>query len=320
MHESVLVDDVLGLLQPCSGGVYVDGTIGGGGHALAILRAAGQKAFLLGIDRDTEALERSRKRLSSVVEQVRLVHGAYADVSDIVRSCGIEKVDGIVLDVGVSSDQLDTPQRGFSFQAEGPLDMRMNTSGGQTAADLVNSLSGADLYRLIRNFGEERSARRIAKAIVDTRVQSPIMTTTRLAELVSGVVGGRKGRLHPATKTFQALRIAVNDELGQLARGVEGALSVLKDGGRLVVISFHRLEDRIVKQFAREHQGKWMALAQGGEEWRGTMPPVKTLTKKPIAPGECEVARNARSRSARLRAVERQAQPVDRKGRRKGEV
>jgi 16S rRNA (cytosine1402-N4)-methyltransferase len=219
---------------------------------------------------------------------------------------GIGQLDGILLDLGVSSNQLDEADRGFSFQQAGPLDMRMNRSEGPTAADLVNTLSREELARVFRDYGEERSAWRIAGAIVQAREEEPFTTTGRLAEVISAEVGGRRGgRLHPATRVFQALRIAVNDEIGSLERGLQDGLDLLKAGGRLAVISFHSLEDRPVKQFFNRHAGRIEALQQGGERWVGELPRVKKITRKAIVATEQEVRENPRARSARLRVAER---------------
>jgi 16S rRNA (cytosine1402-N4)-methyltransferase len=219
-------------------------------------------------------------------------------------------VDGILLDIGLSSNQLDDPERGFSFMRDGPLDMRMNRGKARTAADLLNTLDEVDLVTLLRKYGEEPRARAIARRVVARRQETPFTRTTQLADLVMGVYGGRRGRIHPATQTFQALRIAVNGELEALERGLEAGLGLLSPGGRLVVISFHSLEDRIVKHFFAEHQGHWESLAEGGRTWVGSMPQVEVLTRRPVMASEEECLVNPRARSAKLRAAERKEQYV----------
>ena len=305
MHESILVNEVLELLQPRAGGVYVDGTVGSGGHAAAVLERMGGDGFLLGIDRDEEAIERSTRRLRRWKGHFRLVHGNYVDMAAIMQACDLPQANGVLLDLGVSSEQLDTPERGFSFNVDARLDMRMNQSQSNTAADLVNQLPEDELVQILREFGEEKKARVVARRIVAAREKQCLATTGQLAEIVSKAVGGRRGRIHPATRTFQALRIAVNGELDCLERGLDEALSVLSIGGRLAAISFHRLEDRRVKHFARDHAGRWESLPQGGAEWRGNTPPVRIVTRRPLVPGAEEILRNPRARSAKLRAMER---------------
>lgn len=307
MHEPVLVREVVELVNPRAGGVYIDGTLGGAGHARALLDRAQGAARLLGIDRDGAALALARTKLADRREACVLVHGNFTDMRTMAEAHGIGGADGIVLDFGVSSDQLDTPARGFSFNGDGPLDMRMDPSGGRTAADLVNTLSEDALADVLRTLGEEPRARNIARAIVRERQVSAIETTAQLADIVSRAVGGRRGRTHPATRTFQALRMVVNDELESIERGLETAIGLLNPGGRLVVISFHSLEDRAAKRCFVEHAGRWESLAAGGQAWRGREPRVRLLTRKPVRPGEDEVTLNPRARSAKLRAVERLA-------------
>jgi 16S rRNA (cytosine1402-N4)-methyltransferase len=287
-HVPVLLAEALELLAVRPGGTYVDGTVGLGGHAAALLRASSPDGRLLGLDRDGETLERARARLAEFGGRVRLEQGDYREIPE--RLAG-EKTDGILLDLGVSSAQLDDAGRGFSFQAEGPLDMRMDRSAGMTAADLVNRMRESELANLIYEFGEEPASRRIARAIVFARERQPIETTTGLADIVRRAAPRRRpGGLHPATRTFQALRIRVNRELEGLGEAFEGAARCLKPGGRLAVIAFHSLEDRAAKEAFR-------ALAARG---------FRVLTKKPVRPGEAEVRANPRARSARLRAVERE--------------
>jgi 16S rRNA (cytosine1402-N4)-methyltransferase len=287
-HVSVLLAEALELLAVRPGGTYVDGTVGLGGHAAAVLRASAPDGRLVGLDRDGETLARARARLAEFGGRARLEQGDYREIPE--RLAG-EEADGILLDLGVSSAQLDDAGRGFSFQSEGPLDMRMDRSGGTTAADLVNRMRERELADLIYECGEEPASRRIARAIVFARERKPIETTTELAEIVRRAAPRRRpGGLHPATRTFQALRIRVNRELEGLGEAFEGAARCLKPGGRLAVIAFHSLEDRAAKETFR-------ALAARG---------FRVLTKKPVRPGEAEVRANPRARSARLRAVLRE--------------
>jgi len=287
-HVPVLLAEALELLAVRTGGLYVDGTVGLGGHAAAVLRASAPDGRLLGLDRDGETLEHAKARLAEFGGRVRLEKGDYREIPERL---GSEKADGILLDLGISSAQLDDAGRGFSFQAEGPLDMRMDRSGGPTAADLVNRMRESDLARLLYDCGEEPASRRIARAIVFARERKPITTTTGLADIVRRAAPRRRpGGLHPATRTFQALRIRVNRELEGLGEAFEGAAGCLRPGGRLAVIAFHSLEDRAAKEAFR-------ALAARG---------FRVLTKKPVRPGEAEVRANPRARSARLRAVERE--------------
>lgn len=295
------------MLSPRPGGVYVDGTIGGGGHALGILQASSPDGILLGFDRDAEALAAASRRLSPFEGRVRLFHANFTHLSEILAEESIEAVDGMVLDLGVSSHQLDTPERGFSFQQDAPLDMRMDTASGMTAADLVNTLAEQELERIIRDFGEERWARRIAAAIVTKRREAPVLTTLQLAGIVSRAIPRAKweARLHPATRTFQAIRIAVNGELESLAKVLGDAVEALAPGGRLAVISFHSLEDRIVKTAFNELAQGCVCLKGVPRCVCGRVPVVKKLTGKPVTAGPGEIANNLRSRSAKLRAVEK---------------
>ena len=305
MHESVLIREAVELLNVKAGGRYVDGTLGGGGHSRAILEKAGPDGFLLGIDRDESALERAGAKLGELKRQARLVHGNFGDLRNLAEANGAGVVDGILLDIGISSDQLDEGERGFSFMKDGPLDMRMDVSGGCTAADLVNGLPEEELCSIIRDYGEERLARQVARAIVRERAVEPITRTGRLAAIVEKSVGGRRGRVHPATRTFQGLRIRVNGELDELERGLEGGLALLAPGGRMAVISFHSLEDRIVKRFFVRHAGRWESLQAGGRKWIGETPVVSLVTRKPVVATDEETAANPRARSAKLRVAEK---------------
>lgn len=304
-HTPVLVAETLELLAPARGGLFVDATVGLGGHAAALL-AAYPAARLLGIDRDPDALSRAAERLAPFGARVRLVEGDFHRLEELLGGEGIDRISGFLADLGVSSLQLDTPERGFSFRFDAPLDMRMGRRG-PSAADLVNSSSEGELETILREYGEERQARRIARAIVAARAEEPITTTAELKTLIDRVKGRapgeREGRVDPATRVFQALRIAVNRELAGLREAVEQAVRLLELDGRLVVISYHSLEDRIVKNTVRD-------LARGEIDQITGRPHAETqaievLTKKPLRPSEAEVASNPRARSARLRAARR---------------
>ena len=290
-HVPVLLEESMEALAVKPGGRYVDGTFGRGGHAREIARRGGE---VLGIDRDDEAV--------AAAGGMRVVRGRHGDVKEIANENGWQEVDGILLDLGVSSPQLDDAGRGFSFMREGPLDMRMDRSCGVSAADLVNGAGEAELERIFRELGEEPCARRIARAIAKRRGFS---TTTELADFVGRMAGGRRGAHHPATRVFQALRMAVNDELGELGRALEGGLQLLRPGGRFAVIAFESLSDRMVKRFFAAHVGRMRSLQQGGEEWVGELPRARAVTGRAVMAGRRERDLNPRSRSARLRAIER---------------
>jgi len=293
-HIPVLVEEVMAGLRCRSGGIYVDGTVGQGGLVARILDASGPSGIVIGIDRDEETLSMTRERLKHFTTRLKLIHGNFGDIRQHVRAAGVSCVDGIVFDLGLSSVQLNDTNRGFSFLAEGPLDMRMDRSGGATAAQLVEGLSEAELSNIIFQYGEERYARRIARSIVRTRERGPLRTTADLVSAIRGAVPAsyRHGRIHFATRSFQALRIAVNSELDVLATAFRDAADLLSPGGRLCIISFHSLEDRIAKQTIRD-------LSQGSE------PLLMKLTKKPMIASDHEVVANPRSRSAKLRIAER---------------
>ena len=305
-HLSVLPEEVIHFLAPEAGKTYLDGTLGGGGHAALILEKAPQ-AFLIGMDRDQEALFASGKRLSRFGQQVSLIHGDFAGMAAELGQRGITGLDGFILDLGVSSHQLDTKERGFSFQQDAPLDMRMDTSSGKTAADLLSELPEPELEKIISEYGEERWARRIAAFIVKERAVEPITTTFRLVDIIKGAVPKAKWdeRIHPATRTFQALRIAVNSELESLERGMRATLDLLKPGGRGVIISFHSLEDRIVKHIFREYAEGCTCPRQLPLCVCGKLPRVKLLTSRPVTATADEINQNPRARSAKLRAVEK---------------
>jgi 16S rRNA (cytosine1402-N4)-methyltransferase len=304
LHNTVMKEEALDLLQVRQGGRYIDGTVGLGGHTEAMLERSSPDGRVLGIDRDEKALKLASERLARFQSRVVLVHGNYADIVDIAESASFTGVDGVLLDLGVSSMQLDEGERGFSFMRDGPLDMRMDTSRGPTAADLVNTWSEPDLAGIIFRYGEEPASRRIAAAMVRERANAPITTPARLADIVARAKGGRHGRIHPATQTFQALRMAVNEELDGVRRGAEGALRVLRAGGRLAVISFHSLEDREVKHLFKRHEAREESLPQGGSRITGEFPRVRRINRKSVSAGPAEVRDNPRSRSARLRAVQ----------------
>ena len=297
-HVSVMLTEAVDALNVREGGVYVDGTLGRAGHTKEILRRGGK---VIGIDRDDDALK-AVEALS--VQGLKAVKGNHGDVAKILKNEGLEKVDGILLDLGVSSPQLDEGGRGFSFRADGPLDMRMDRTGGVTAADVVRDLDESGLTEIFRKYGEEPNARRIAKAIVKARDVSSIDTTLQLAEIVERTVG-RRGAHHPATRVFQALRMHVNDEMGELERALADGLGCLKPGGRMAVITFESLTDRVVKHFFAAHAGRMVSLQQGGEMWKGELPRVMQVARKAVVASDQEIAANPRSRSAKLRAVER---------------
>ena len=306
-HRSVLLEEAIARLAPRPGGRYLDGTFGGGGHTRALLAAAAPDGRVLALDADPDAVARGRALAGApeVGGRLRVVHANFVDLADVARREAMVPLDGVLLDLGLSSFQLDTPERGFAFRFAGPLDMRFDPTAGRSAADLIADLPETDLADLIWRFGEERQSRRIAAAIVRERAKAPIATTARLAEIVGDAVGGRKGRdLHPATRTFQALRIAVNDELEALERALHAAVEVLAPGGRLVVIAFHSLEDRIVKRFIAREAAACVCPPGQPLCTCGHRPRLHKLTGA-VKPGPVETAANPRARSAVLRAAER---------------
>lgn len=305
-HIPVLAAEVLHFLNVREGGVYVDGTFGAGGYTRAILDAADCR--VIAIDRDASAVARGADLVASAQDRLTLVEDRFAHLDDVARNAGHDSVDGVVLDIGVSSMQLDEAERGFSFRHDGPLDMRMGKRG-PSAADLVAAASERDLAAIVARLGEERFARPIARAIVKARGEAPVATTKQLAAIVERVVHARPGQIHPATRTFQALRICVNEELEELAAGLSAAERILKPGGRLVVVSFHSLEDRIVKTFLAE-RNRAATGSRHAPEARGPQPTFTLLTKKPVVADDEEIERNPRARSAKLRAAERNAAPA----------
>ncbi len=311
-HITVLPEETLDLLVPrpgesFRGGRYLDGTLGGGGHAALVLERTAPDGRVLGIDADPAALDRVRARLPEAVASGRLVlmQGNFAALADLARAADFVPLDGIVLDLGLSSDQLADRERGFSFVADAPLDMRFDPTRGQSAADLVNTLDEAALADLLYQYGEERRSRAIAHRIVAQRSRAPIERSGELARLVESVIHGRPGGIHPATRSFQALRIAVNDELGSLEAALPAALDTLRPGGRIVVISFHSLEDRIVKRFFQAEERGCVCPPELPACVCGRSPRLRLLTRHPVTAGEAELAANPRARSAKLRAAER---------------
>ena len=302
LHAPVLLTEVLEALDPARGGTFLDGTFGAGGYTVALLEAGADK--VIAVDRDPEAVVRGREWAPIYGDRLEIVEGRFGDIADLVD----QPLAGVVFDIGVSSMQIDQPGRGFSFQKDGPLDMRMGGEG-PTAADIVNGAAEAQLADIFFLYGEERAARRLAKAVVKARAETPIDTTLALAELIERHSPRQKpGQIHPATRVFQALRIAVNDELGELARGLSAAEQLLTEGGVLAVVTFHSLEDRIAKRFFRARSG-----GQGGSrhapEASGPAAGFEMVARKAISAGEAELAVNPRSRSARLRAGRRTAAP-----------
>jgi 16S rRNA (cytosine1402-N4)-methyltransferase len=294
MHHSVMVKEVVAWLRPVAGGIYIDATVGEGGHAAAILGSSEPSGRIIGLDHDAAAVAAASDNLRRFSNRVTLIHANFREAFSVLQDIGVSQIDGALLDLGVSSRQLDTPARGFSFQHEGPLDMRMDPREAETAADLVNRRPEAELARIIYEYGEERYSRRIARAIIRSRQRGAILTTQALVAVIRGSVPPPylHGRLHFATRTFQALRIAVNHELEHLRASLETLAGLLKSGGRLVVLSFHSLEDRVVKQTFRELT-------------RGQASEFLVLTKRPMTPSPAECRENPRARSAKLRALAR---------------
>ena len=305
-HIPVLGSEAVEMLEPRDGGIYVDATFGAGGYSRAILGTPGTR--VIGIDRDRSAVAAGFDLVDRSDGRLTLVEDRFSNLAAVCAAQGSETVDGVVMDVGVSSMQLDEADRGFSFRLGGPLDMRMGHDG-PTAADVIARASEADLANIIYIFGEERHSRAVARAIVAARNETPIVTTRALADIVAKVVWSKPGEIHPATRTFQALRIFVNEELDELHRALSAAERVLKPGGRLVVVSFHSLEDRIVKNFLTE-RGKSGGGSRHLPEVAQAAPSFSILTKRPLTPGDAETSANPRARSAKLRAAERTGAPA----------
>ncbi len=307
LHTSVLSSEVVKYLGCRAGGVYVDGTLGGGGHTVEILKASAPDGISIGIDLDEDAIKAAGRVLEPFKNRVRLVRDNFKNIKSILAGLGVEKVDGIVLDVGVSSYQLESPERGFSFRLDARLDMRMDKRQKVSAYDLVNTLPGHELAGIFRKYGEEREAKRIASIIEKARQVKPVETTGELASIVLKAIPGKfySGGIHPATRVFQALRIAVNDELQSLTKGLPDGITCLKSGGRFVVISFHSLEDRIVKNIFRDSSTGCVCPPRIPMCVCGRKPVTRPLTKKAVTASAEEVRRNPRARSAKLRAVEK---------------
>ncbi len=308
-HIPVLLTEVIKALAPKDGGVYVDGTFGAGGYTTAILEAA--DCVVWAIDRDPETLERGQTLAKRFADRVHLLQGRFGDMAQRLSEQGVNSVDGIALDLGISSMQIEDRARGFSFLRDGPLDMRMERSG-RSAADIVNTASEKELAEIILTYGEERHARRVARAIVEARRERPFSRTLRLADVIRAEVRRSNDGIDPATRTFQALRIVVNDELGELERGLLSAEKLLRPGGILAVVSFHSLEDRIVKTFLKVRSG---TAARPSRHAPASLKPTqnvatfKSLSRRPITPRDAEMAKNPRARSARLRVAERTSAP-----------
>ena len=306
-HVPVLLEECIDGLNINPDGIYVDGTLGGAGHSSEICKRLSPNGMLIGIDRDEEALRVSSKRLEGFDCKKTFVHGNYSDIKNILRELDIEEIDGALLDLGVSSYQLDNPERGFSYMNDAALDMRMDRSEGMTAYDIVNEYSKDELYRIIKSYGEERWASRIADFIVKARREKPIETTFELVEIIKAAVpaSARRSGPHPAKRTFQAIRIEVNDELGGVKRAVDDFIDVLAPKGRLAIISFHSLEDRIVKDAYSERENPCVCPPEIPICVCGKKPEIKKINKKPIVPSESQEDENPRARSAKLRVCEK---------------
>ncbi|HIQ73463.1 MAG TPA: 16S rRNA (cytosine(1402)-N(4))-methyltransferase RsmH [Candidatus Cottocaccamicrobium excrementipullorum] len=306
-HTSVLLHETIDSLKVKPEGIYVDGTLGGGGHAYELLSRLGPQGRLIGIDQDGEAIEAAGERLKEFKDQVTIVRSNYVNTPQVLRDLGIDRVDGIYLDLGVSSYQLDTPERGFTYREDAPLDMRMDQRGEITAADILNNSSQQELYRIIRDYGEEKFAANIAKHIVRMREERPFETTGQLIEAVKAAIPARVRATggHPAKQTFQAIRIALNGELDVLEKSIDEMIQLLNPGGRLAIITFHSLEDRIVKNKFRENEHPCICppdfpVCVCGRKSRG-----RVITRKPILPSQEETETNRRAKSAKLRVFER---------------
>lgn len=306
-HIPVMKEEVIALLKPERGGIFVDGTLGGGGHAEAVLDRLPRDGKLYGIDRDEDAIDAAGARLARFGEKFTAVRGNFFAMKELLGAAGVEKVDGILLDLGVSSHQLDEAERGFSYMEDAPLDMRMDRSSLVSAYDVVNGYSSEELFILIKNYGEERYASRIANAIVRERTKKPIERTLELSDIIRRAMpaAARREAQHPAKRTFQAIRIEVNGELAGLGEALVSAHDMLGPGGVMAVITFHSLEDRTVKQTFRRFENPCTCDPHAPVCTCGKTPSARILTKKPVTPGEAELETNPRSRSAKLRAIEK---------------
>jgi 16S rRNA (cytosine1402-N4)-methyltransferase len=304
-HKPVLLGEVVIQLRPRSRALYVDCTVGGGGHAAEILRVSAPDGQLIGLDWDEEAIPQVRERLSEFGARVQLVRANFAELNRVLMNLGVTTVDGILFDLGVSSRQFDEPSRGFSFLRQGTLDMRMSRQIEANARDVLRTASLEELARIFRIYGEERRARAIARRIVEEREHAPMETTTQLARLVERILGPKRGSIHPATRVFQALRIYVNNELENLKCGLESAVNHLKSGARIAVISFHSLEDRIVKQFFVQMSTGCVCPPRLAVCVCGRKEVLRIVTRKPMTPTEQEIRENPRARSAKLRVAEK---------------
>lgn len=306
-HQSVLLGETVDSLKVRPNGVYVDGTLGGGGHAFGVCGKLGESGRLIGIDQDEDAIKAAGDRLKGYKDKVTIVKSNYEDIRQVLGELGIAGADGICLDLGVSSYQLDAPERGFTYREDAPLDMRMDKSGPLTAADVVNGYSEEKLYRVIRDYGEERFAKNIAKHIVKARQEKPVLTTDQLTQIIKAAIPMKMRAVggHPSKRTFQAIRIEVNHELDVLEHSIDAMIDLLNPGGRLCIITFHSLEDRIVKTRFREKENPCVCppdfpVCACGRKSKGTV-----VTRKPILPGQEELERNTRAKSAKLRVFER---------------
>lgn len=309
-HTSVLLNECIEWLNIRGDGIYVDGTLGGGGHSFEICKRLSDQGRLIGIDQDSEAIAAAGRRLESYGAKVTIVKRNYSGIREVLQELGIEKVNGILLDLGVSSHQLDDKDRGFSYREDAPLDMRMDLEGEYSAADVVNSESEETLYRIIRNYGEERFAGRIARNIVSARQEKRIETTGELVSIIKHSIPAKARQTggHPAKRTFQAIRIHVNRELDVLENTLDSMIDLLEEGGRLCIITFHSLEDRIVKQNFKRHENPCTCPKDFPVCVCGKKPDGISLTRKPILPSEEEMERNSRSKSAKLRVFEKKTQ------------
>ena len=307
VHKSIMLEEVIESLAIKPNGIYVDGTLGGAGHSSEIVKRLGEDGRLIGIDQDGEAIEAATKRLKPYKDKVTIVRSNYAQMKEVLRDLGIPKVDGILLDLGVSSYQLDNAERGFTYREDVPLDMRMDQRPTKTAKDIVNDYSEMELHHIIRNYGEDKFAKNIAKHIVQARQKAPIETTGQLIEVIKAAIP-KKVRAtggHPATKTFQAIRIELNHELDVLKNNLEDMIDLLNDEGRIAIITFHSLEDRIVKNIFRTSERPCICPPEFPVCVCGRVSKGKVITRKPIVPGKEELEENSRSKSAKLRVFER---------------